>query len=82
MLTLDDHVVHDITIIHDLPHLSRRPLTCGVSDNGKTLLEHTKGSLNILPKTLMTLGKPLFILQVGVTNCLHNCGPLWVDPVI
>jgi hypothetical protein len=35
-LTLDDHVVHDLTNIHDLSHLSLRPLNSGVPDNRKT----------------------------------------------
>jgi hypothetical protein len=58
MLTLEDHVMHDYTSIHDLPHLSSRLLERRVLDNSKEMLGHTKGSLNILPTTLLALGKP------------------------
>jgi hypothetical protein len=40
-LTLDDHVVHDHTSIHDLSHVSR-PLESGVPEDRKILLDHTK----------------------------------------
>jgi hypothetical protein len=56
-LPLNDHVVHDHTCIHDLPHLSFQPAKRGVPVNSKSSLKHTKCMLDILSTSLLTLSK-------------------------
>jgi hypothetical protein len=57
-LTLNDHVVHGHICIHDLPHLTVQLGKSSVPDNGESSLKHTKCTLDILPASLLTLGKP------------------------
>src|SRR4051812_25671643 len=65
-LALNDHVVQDDTAIHHLPHLIFRPSLSGVPNNSKTRLEHPKCRLDILPASLLILGK------VGVLPSWHR----------
>ena len=66
LLALNDHVVEDDTAGHDLPHLIFRPGLSGVPDNSNSKLEHTKCPLDILPASLLQLGK------VGLLASWHN----------
>src|SRR3954467_12084044 len=65
-LALNDHVVQDDTTIHHLPQLIFRPSQSGVPDNGKSRLKHPNFLLDILPASLLTLGK------VGVLPSWHK----------
>jgi hypothetical protein len=78
--TLNDHIVHSHTCIHDLPHLIFRPGKCREPDNSESSMEHAKCSLNIFPASLLILRKPrLFTSWHSAYDCLHKCCTSWID---
>jgi hypothetical protein len=71
-LILDDHVMHDHTSSHDLPHHLYAPCPRRVANNSPLRLEHTKCTLDILPACFLSLSKPSIFLLCWFTNCLHK----------
>ena len=69
-LTLHNHVVHDNTIIHDLPLLIYRSCLSRVPYISKTRLEHIKCPLHTIPKTLFSHKREFFFL---LPTELHSC---------
>jgi hypothetical protein len=59
-LFLNDHVMHDHTSNHDLPHLLNAPLLSWVMNNGLARLKNTKCSLHIF------LARLLFFRELNV----------------
>ena len=81
-LTLNDHVVQDHTTLHHLPHVGLRLSHSWVPDNGKSRLQRTKCSLDILPASLPALRKPSFRASChSLGDGLHKCCPLGVDAI-
>jgi hypothetical protein len=80
-LTLNNYVVQDHTTVHHLLHLRFRPSKSWVPDNGKTRLDHTKCTLDILPSCHLTLEKLRLLLRSWPGNCLHKCSPRWIATI-
>jgi hypothetical protein len=81
-LTFNNHVMHDDTCIHGLPHLSLGPCKCRKPDNNESTMEHAKCTLDILPASLLTLYKPRFFTSWhGACDSLHKCCPSWIDVI-
>jgi hypothetical protein len=76
-LILNDHIVHDGTSSHHIPHPLRTPSSSRVPNNSPPWLKHTKCPLHILPCSLL-LFKPFAFLISRVTHCLDKGGPWWV----
>jgi hypothetical protein len=57
---LNDHVVHDNSCVHEIPHLDFRLGKSGVPNNSKLSLKHTKCTLDIPPVSLLALSKQIF----------------------
>jgi hypothetical protein len=55
--TLDDYVVHDHTNVNHLSHLRLPPGGSRVPNNGKMMLEHTKGPLDIFATCFLYFAK-------------------------
>jgi hypothetical protein len=75
-LILNDHILHDYTCIHSIPHLIFRPDKCRELDNSESSPEHTNCTLDILPASLLTLRKPRILLPgttpvIVFTNVAH-----------
>jgi hypothetical protein len=80
-LFFNDHVMHDHTSSHDLPHMLNTPCLSWVTNNGPTRLKNTKCSLHIFPASLLFFGKPIVFLLSGITMCLHKNRPLRIDTI-
>ena len=44
-------------------------------------MQNTKGTLDILFRTLLLLGKSFPLLSDRIGDCIHNSGPLRIDTV-
>jgi hypothetical protein len=75
-----DHIVHDHISSHHLPQFLRAPGISRIPNDASSRLQNTKGTLDILPSTLLLLGK-FFLLSDRVGDCLDNSGPLRIDTV-
>jgi hypothetical protein len=62
-LTVNNHVVHDHTTVHHLPHLRFRPSKNWIPDNSKTRMKHTNAAAGVG-------GGPL--TRVNSTNVLNE----------
>jgi hypothetical protein len=80
-LLFNDHVVHDHTSSHDLPHLLNTPYLSWVTNKGPTRLKNTKCSLHIFSASLLSFGKPTVFFLSGITMCLHKNRPLRIDTI-
>ena len=80
-LILYYHIVNDHTSSHHLPQLIRDPSPSRIPNDAPSRLQNTKGTLDILPSTLLLLGKSFPLLSDRVGDCLHNSGPLRIDTV-
>ena len=81
-LVFYDHIMHDHTSSHHLPQFLRAPGISTIPNDAPSRLQNTKGTLNILPNTLLLLGKSFPLLSDTVGYCLDNSGPLRIDTVI
>jgi hypothetical protein len=71
-LLLNDHVMHDHTRSHDLPHLLNALLLRWVMNNGPARLKNTKCSLHIFPARLLFFREPIvFLLALG-SRCIFT----------
>uniref|UniRef100_M8CB20 Uncharacterized protein n=1 Tax=Aegilops tauschii TaxID=37682 RepID=M8CB20_AEGTA len=52
-----------------------------IPNDAPSRLQNTKGTLNILPGTLLLLGKSFSLLSDRVGYCLDNSGPLRIDTI-
>jgi hypothetical protein len=80
-LILDDHVEHDHTCSHHLPHHLSTLSPRRVSNNGPMRLEHTKRSLHILSSCLLLLSKSSLLLISRSADGLYKYGPFRIDPI-
>ena len=80
-LVFYDHIVHDHTSSHHLPQFLRAPGISRIPNNAPSRLQNTKGTLDILPSTLLLLGKSPPLLSDRVGDCLHDSGPLKLDTI-
>ena len=80
-LVFYDDIVHDQTSSHHLPQFLHAPDISRIPNDVPSRLQNTKGTLDILPSTLLLLGKSFSLLSERVGDCLHNSGPLRMDTV-
>ena len=80
-LVFYDHIMHDHTSSHHLSQFLRAPGISRILNDAPSRLQNTKGTLDILPSTLLLLGKSFPLLSDGVGYCLDNSGPLRIDTV-
>ena len=80
-LILYGHIVHDHTSSHHLPQFLRAPNISRILNDAPSRLQNTKGTLDILPSTLLLLGNSFPLLSDRVGYCLDNSGPLRIDTV-
>jgi hypothetical protein len=78
---LDDHVMHDHTRMHHLPHLIMRPGKSRIPNSRKLSLKHTKCPLDILPAALLTLNKMAILLTRWRGDYFHKCRSCWIDTI-
>jgi hypothetical protein len=62
---LNNHVVYDHRISHDLPHGFGAPCSMGMRNNNLPRLEHTKCMLHILHVCLLLFDKPPIYSSIG-----------------
>jgi hypothetical protein len=80
-LLFNDHVVHDHTSSHDLPHLLNTTCLSWVMNNSPTRLKNTKCLLHIFLARLLFFGKPTVFFLSGIMMCLHKNRPLRIDTI-
>jgi hypothetical protein len=81
MHALYNHVVHDHTTVHALPHLRLPPSESRVRDNSKSLLKRSECPLYILSTRVLTLSIVRLLLGAWRNNGLHKCRTLRVDTI-
>ncbi|PNT75603.1 hypothetical protein BRADI_1g35483v3 [Brachypodium distachyon] len=65
----------DDTSCHDFSECFQIPIPCWSTYNGKTSLQNSKGSFNILPTSFLASCKMFIFFNCWISNCLHECGP-------
>jgi hypothetical protein len=81
MVLLNNHVMHDHTSSHDLPHLLNASLLSWVPNNGPMRLKNTKFSLHIFLERLLIFPEPTIFLVLRFMMCLHKNRTLRVDTI-
>jgi hypothetical protein len=81
VVILDDHVMHDHTSLHHLPHLIVRPGKSRIPNNRKLSLKHTKCPLDIVLAALLTLRKVVILSTCWRGDYFHKYRSCWIDTI-